>query len=250
MEHGRRPLLAGGPPGVHEVVHAGRGLRGERHDRIGQVGRVCGRPDLVRYHRQRLARRQAVSGREDLGREVVSRRAVEPGRPDDPEPATIPERLGCCLLARQLARAIRVDGLGWVVLAIASLGDPPAVKNPVGGDEDKVSVDRPARPCDFTDREGVATHRQLRVPGATVDVAPSRRVDHEVRSIPGHEPLGSPRVVKIVVRPAPGDRLRHGILERCNEGPAQAPTGPSHSHAAERAHASPELARRSPYWRS
>ena len=176
-----------------------------------EVTRQRGSSPLVVDYRKRITIASRIGSGQDLGREVVARRPVQPGRADDPEPRRIPERGSSELLARELAETVRVARLRRFALAIAHQIRAPAVEHLVRGEVEKADASRGDSPRQVAGRFGVSPHRERRVPRAAVDVRPRSCMDHQRRSIAVQQGAGIGRVEVVVA----GAATRSPLRRRC-----------------------------------
>ena len=235
-EHLPAPVSARDRAEIDVVVRPGdRAGADELDDRLGQVGGGRRRAVFVVDEPERIAARPGPErGRDDLGREVVAGRPVQPGRPNDRQRSTVAarERLAGRDLAVELAPAVCVRRRRRILGPIAAPVGPLPVEHLVGRHQDEIDPARRAADGQLVGRGRVSPAGQGRVARAAVDVGPGRRVDDDLGSIASDDPVCRTRVVEVVVGPGPGDRAGE-TGERClgqgrDERSAEPPAGAGH----------------------
>ena len=265
-----RPVGARGEQAVDEVVDPGQRVgRQQVDDRLGDIGRVGRGAPLVADRAERLAGRpRAFGGVEDPAREVAPGRPEQPGRAGDPEAGPGPSGEGGRgqPLGLGLGRAVRVarrQRLGRLVRATV---DPAAVEDLVGGHDQQLGPARGAGLGQDAGRGRVATHRQLRVERAAVDVGPGGGMDDDLGPVPVEQRPDRAGCIEVerLARPAdrPGRTGERGVGEGRDEVAAEATgrTGDGDPHQSPGVAAAPAsavvaaaawpVASRWPYWRS
>ena len=230
---------AGSPPPNRSTIASARSWL--------NVGEPYSSPTTLTW----LAGSRGSFGRhQDLRREVVPRRAVQPARSDDADrPTTVQVRRPRDLLALRLGVAVWVARRDGIVRTVGSPVGPQAVEDLVRRHHQQVEATRRTGARQHAGRHAIAADREVRVAGAAVHVGPGRRVDDDLRAITVEHDLDALGRIEVEVGPGPRDRsmrtrerrLAQRRDQRASEPTAGAGDGDPHQ---------PADRNRDPYWRS